>query len=247
MPMQRARRLASAVVVASLGVAGLSGCQTAPSVAAYLGPLGTVTESRVQAVWDDAHDALAQQAKGKPVTVPVTRTQIVQTLVLDKVFDQVAAAHGLTANTDQIDQIASGLKVPASTQFVQLFAHWNSLYAQLQAAAQNAPEPSDADLKAVFDALHSNGVISADETFEQFKASLSSGDNSNDQLLRSATATRDEITQVVRPLHIKVNPRYQPLSLSLLTINTQSGAQKDLISVPLGTNDAPAPVDSAAS
>src|SRR4051812_15586842 len=127
MAMQRARRLASAVVVASLGVAGLSGCQQAPGVAAYLGPLGTITESRVQAVWDDAHDALARQANGKPVTMVVTRPQIVQTLILDRVLGRLAASRSLTATNDQAEQVAAGTKLPASTQFVQLYAHWNSL------------------------------------------------------------------------------------------------------------------------
>jgi hypothetical protein len=241
MAMQRARRLASVVVVASLGVAGLSACQQAPSVAAYLGSLGTVSESRVQQVWDNAHDSLAKGA-----TLSVSRTDIVQTLMLNKIFDRLAASQSLTANTDQADQIATGAKLPASTEFVQLYAHWNSVFVQVQTAAQNAPEPGDADLKAVYDGLLSNGVIQATETYDQFKSSLAS-DSDNDKLLRAGVATRDEIKRVVDPLHIKVNPRYQPMSLSLLTINTQSGGVKDLISVPLGSNKSVAPVEAAAS
>lgn len=244
MAMQRARRLASVVVVASLGVAGLSGCQQAPGVAAYLGSLGTITESRVQAVWDNARDALPPQQQAK---VPISRTDIVQTLILDKVFDQVAADHGLAASNDQIDQIATSAKLPASTEFVQLYAHWASVFLQLKTAGQTAPEPGEADLKMVYDGLVSNGVVQAGQTYEQFKASLASNAD-NDKLLRSSVASRDQIDAVVDPLHIKVNPRYQPVPpLSLLSITTASGASKDLISVPLGNNGSAAPVDAAAS
>jgi hypothetical protein len=244
MAMQRARRLASVVVVASLGVAGLSGCQQAPGVAAYLGSLGNITESRVQAVWDNARDALPPQQRA---TMTVTRTDVVRTLLLAKVFDQVAADYGLTANTDQLDQIATSAKLPASTQFVQLYAHWASLFLQLKTAAESAPEPGEADLKTVYDGLHSNAVIPATETYDQFKASLASSAD-NDRLLRSGVASQAEIERVTGPLHIKVSPRYQPMTpLSLLSITTANGASKDLISVPLGNNGSAAPVDAAAS
>ena len=77
--MQRARRLASMVVVASLTVAGLSACRTEPSVAAYVGDSGRVTEKRVQQVWDDAQTALTDA--GAPGGVPISRGDIVKTLV----------------------------------------------------------------------------------------------------------------------------------------------------------------------
>jgi hypothetical protein len=271
MTMQRARRLASVVVVASLGVAGLSACQQAPTVAAYLGSLGQISESQVQDVWDDAHSALLKQAqddrskqqeqldaqarqKGakpsasatqSPVKMPVTRAQIVQTLILDKVLDQVAAKNGLNAAPGQeIDQDATAIQLPSSTQFVQLYAHWNSVLTQMRIAAQTGPAPSDEDLKTVFQGLTDAGVVPKGSTLDQFKAQLQQ-DTDNATLVRVATTTRDQIQQVIKPLAIKVSPRYQPLSLTLLSTQTQSGAAKELLGVPLGSNDASAPVDPA--
>jgi hypothetical protein len=271
MTMQRARRLASVVVVASLGVAGLSACQQAPTVAAYLGSLGQISESQVQDVWDDAHAALLKQvqddqakqqaqlddqarAKGakptatatqSPVKMPVTRGQIVQTLILDKVFDRVAAARGLSAAPEQeLDQDASGIQLPADTKFVQAYAHWNSVLTQMRVAAQNGPAPSDADLKAVLQGLTEAGSVPAGTSFDAFKAQLQT-DTNNSTLVKIATTTRDQIQQVVSPLAIKVSPRYQPLSLTLLSTQTKNGGEKELIGVPLGRNDATVPVDAS--
>jgi hypothetical protein len=271
MPMQRARRLASVVVVASLGVAGLSACQQAPTVAAYLGSLGQVSERQVQDVWDDAHamllkqaqDAQAKQqqqlddqarAKGSkpsasvtqsPVKMPITRGQVVQTLILDKVFDQLAAGRGLSpAPGQEIEQDATGLRLPADARFVQLYAHWNSVLTQLRVAAQNGPAPSDDDLKMVYQGLTDAGVVPKSAGFDAFKAQLQT-DRDNATLVKIATTTRDQIQQAIKPLAIKVSPRYQPLSLTLLSTQTQSGGEKELIGVPLGSNDATAPVDAS--
>jgi hypothetical protein len=264
MAMQRARRLASVVVVASLGVAGLSACQQSPSVAAYLGSLGQVSEAQVQDVWDDAHQALvkAQDSAAKPpaddqagqqpstaapgpIKMPVTRAQIVQTLILDRVLDQVATTRGLTpAPGQEIDQDAQSIQLPSSTKFVQLYAHWNSLLTQMRVAAQTGPAPSDDDLKLVFQGLTDAGVVPKSTTFDAFKSQLQT-DNDNSTLVKIATTTRDQIEQAIQPLSIKVSPRYQPLSLTLLSTQTQSGGEKELIGVPLGKNDATAPVDAA--
>lgn len=263
MTMQRARRLASVAVVASLGVAGLSACQQSPSVAAYLGSLGQVSEAQVQDVWNDAHQALAKAPAPDPsaaaqpgatppssaapgaVKMPITRAQVVQTLILDRVFDQVAASRSLTATPDQeIDQDAASIQLPSTTRFVQLYAHWNSVLTQMRVAAQTGPAPSDADLKTVFEGLTDAGVVPKSTTFDAFKTQLQT-DSDNSTLVKIATTTRDQIQQVIQPLAIKVSPRYQPLSLTLLSTQTQSGGEKELIGVPIGKNDATAPVDPA--
>jgi hypothetical protein len=254
MPMQRARRLASVAVVAALGVTGLSACQQAPTVAAYLGSLGTITETRVQQVWNDAHQALEKQADAtaaasksaaKPVTMPITRTEVVTTLIADKLMNQVAVARGVTAQPGvTAAQAGQAVHLPATTEYVQLFASWNSLVSQLEAGAANAPSASDADLKQIYDALVASNAFAGQSVppFDSFKSQLSADQKKE---VDSTAAVRDEIKTTADSLHIKVNPRYQPAKLSLLTTQTQSGALVSLFDLPLGSNTATAPVSAA--
>jgi hypothetical protein len=247
MAMQRARRLASVVVVASLGVTGLSACQQAPSVAAYLGSLGEISESRVQQVWDSTNPVVLQAAKaeaakpsGAVVSMP-TRSDIVTTLIAVKVLNQVAQARGLTATPDKVlDQDAAALHVPANTEYMQLYAQWDSLVTQLKTGAANAPDAGDADLQQVFQVLLANKLVAPGTTFASFKSQLP---DQNKTLVKVAVAARDEIKQVTDPLHIKVNPRYQPATLPVLNFQTDANSPlKPLISLPLGSNKATAPV-----
>jgi hypothetical protein len=250
MSMQRARRLASVAVVASLGLAGLSACRQAPSVAAYLGSLGRISESRVQEVWDDAHTAVdrmnaeAAAKQSDQLAVLPSRADIVTTLIAVKVLDQVAKARGLTAQPDKVlQQDAASLRIPPDTEYMKQYARWDSLVSQLKTGAADAPGPTDNDLKQVYDVLHAQQGIDPSLSFDQFKQQLP---DQNRTLVRMAAAARDQIQQVVAPLKIKVNPRYQPATLSVLNFQTeQSAPPQPLIAVPLGRNDAVAPVSPA--
>ena len=242
--MQRVRRLASVAVVASLAVAGLSACRSEPSVAAYLGD-SRLTEARVQDVWDEAHDAVvkaAQATPGAPATMPVTRADVVRTLISADVLAKVAKAENVTLPADlTLDEYASSLHIPASTEFVRLYAEADTYVRLLRQGITNAPAPSDADLQEIFDVLAANGQIQEGSTFEQFKSSLP---DSNKQLVQTATAVRQEIAEVAKPLDIKVNPRYQPLGIPVLQFQTASGEVRPLVSVPLGSDES-APVSAS--
>lgn len=243
--MQRARRLASVAVVASLAVAGLSACRSEPSVAAYLGD-SRLTEARVQDVWDEAHDAVVKAAAkgdpGKPVVMPVTRADVVRTLVSADVLAEVAKAENVTLPADlTLDEYASSLHIPADTEFVRLYAQADIYVRLLRQGVTSAPAPSDADLREVYDVLAANGQIQEGGSFEQFKTSLP---DQNKQLVQTAGAVRQEIAKVTKPLDIKVNPRYQPLGIPVLQFQTANGEVRPLVSVPLG-EDETAPVSAS--
>src|SRR5688572_7651854 len=123
--MQRARRLASVAVVASLAVAGLSACRSEPSVAAYVGA-GKVTETRVQEVWDEAREAVtadaatrpqpSPSASAEPDAMPITRSDVVRTLVAVEVLAEVAKRENVTLPADlSLADYATALRVPERT------------------------------------------------------------------------------------------------------------------------------------
>jgi hypothetical protein len=248
MPMQRARRLVSVAVVASLGVAGLSACEQSPKVAAYLGSLGTISESRVQEVWDSTHTTVTQAAaaakqSGTVVSMP-TRSDIVTTLIAVKVLDRVAQGRSITASPAKVlDQDAQAVHVPANSEYMQLYAHWDSLVTQLKTDATDAPDATDADLQQVFDVLLANKLVDPGTTFAAFKTQLPA---QNQTLVKVSVAARNEIKEITDPLRIKVNPRYQPAELPILNFQTDANSPlKPLISLPLGSNNATAPVSDA--
>ena len=66
MRMQRARRLASVAVIATLGVTGLSACRSAPDVAVYFGSASEISVAEVQRVFDDARTKFDAAKAGQP-------------------------------------------------------------------------------------------------------------------------------------------------------------------------------------
>ena len=245
--MQRARRLASIAVVASLAVAGLSACRSEPSVAAYVGDSGRITEARVQEVWDDARQALTEAsaaqpaASAGPAAMPITRADIVRTLVSADVLAQTAQRQNVTLpGTLPLGDYATQLRLPESAEYVRLYAESDARIRLLrEKAQQNAPNPSDDDLRAVYDVLIENKEIDASATFEQFKANLPA---ENLTLVKTAAAVRSEVAEVADTKSIAVNPRYQPTTIPVLEFQTQNGELRPLVTVPLGNNSGSAPV-----
>jgi antitoxin component of RelBE/YafQ-DinJ toxin-antitoxin module len=189
----------------------------------------------VQDVWDEAHDAVVKAAaKGTAVTMPITRSDVVRTLISADLLAQVAKQQSVTLPADlSLDEYASSLHVPADTEFVKLYAQADGYVKALREGAKNAPAASDADLQEVYDVLAANGQVEG-YTFDQFKQSLP---DSNKQLVQTASAVRKEIAQVTDGLDITVNPRYQPLGIAVLQFQTQNGEVRPLVSVPLGSDE----------
>jgi hypothetical protein len=233
MPMQRARRLASVAVVASLAVAGLSACRSEPTVAAYIGDT-KITEDRVDAVFDEARAAAVPAREGEAPAPAVTRGDVVNALVSADVLGKVVKARNLTPPADlNFEQAASDLRLPATAEYVRLYATAKTYVSLLRQDAPATGEPTEADMHQVFDVLVANGEADASQ-FEQFKAQLPA---QNKQLVTSAAAVRNEINEVTGPMKIRVNPRYQPASISVLEFQTQNGAVRPLVTAPLGADD----------
>lgn len=237
MAMQRARRLASVAVVASLAVTGLSACRSQPTVAAYVGA-GTISDDRVKGVLDEALAAPIPLKEGEAPSPAVTRADVISALIGSEVMAEVGKKSNVTLPADLgLDTYATQWHIKADTEFIKLYATANDYVKLLRQGAAASGELNEADLKQIYDILAASGETNG-ASFEQFKTSLP---DQNKQLVTSSTAIRDQINDVTAPLHIRVNPRYQPAEITVLQFQTQAGAVKPLITAPFGDNQA-APV-----
>jgi parvulin-like peptidyl-prolyl isomerase len=231
MPMQRARRLASVAVVASVAVAGLSACRSEPSVAAYVGST-KITDSAVQAVLTDAKTKLT--AAGAASTAPIKTTDVVSALLSARVLAEVAKQQSLSLPADLgLGEYASSLQLPADSQYVRLFAEADSYVKLLRQGVKTAPELTDADLREVYDVLAGAGQVGT-TTFDQFKTQLPA---QNKQLVQTAIVVRKEISDTADKMDIRVNPKYQPVGVPVLQFQTNEREVRPLISAPLGSDD----------
>jgi hypothetical protein len=261
MTMQRARRLASVVVVASLGVAGLSACRSEPSVAAYVGDSERITQDRVDAVYNEVRDKLqaapaapetpdgqpaapAPTSSG-PVTVPITRTDVLSLLVGSQLIDKIAAAQSVTPPADlQEPAIAAALRLPADSEYAQLYAKWRGLISALIEKAPATGTPTDAEFHELHDSLLAVQGVDPSLPFAQFKSQIAQGQNM--PLVQRSVAVRDEIVKATSAADVRVNPRYQPAKLPVLDLPDQnSGRIYTLMTAPIGPNDLVAPVTDA--
>lgn len=245
MPMRRARRLVSVAVVASLAVTGLSACRSAPAMAAYIGAV-KIADTRAQAVYDEVHNAIVAAgpaAQGQPAPAEVTRDDVVGVLVGAEMLPALAKQQNVSLPADvPVDTYATALRLPANTEYTRLYVQ-ASMYANLLLQkATGGPQPTDADLREVFDALVKASGDSGGTTFEQFKGGLSAD---NTKAVQTALAVRQEITDAAAKSDLSINPRYQAASLPVLQSQLQqNGPLYLLISAPLAAGDA-APVSAA--
>ena len=225
--MQRARRLASTTVVAVLAVSGLSACRQEPDVAAYLGDGKTITEARVEGIYDEARDELtkartqvqSQATNGDsaepvaPVQVPFKQKDVLNALLTIQVLEQAAATHGVQAAAEPtVEQIAQGSSYSPNWEYTKLYARTFQLRAALLPKVTPAAL-TDADLRPVYTKLLAGGAGDA-TPYEQFKSQLS---DTNKQALGQSIGLRNELAEIVADDDVKLNPRYGNQQLVLLS------------------------------
>ncbi|GIF06499.1 hypothetical protein [Actinoplanes siamensis] len=205
-------------------------------MAAYIGDR-QISEKRVQEVLDDARDALAGTANA---AMPISRRDVVNVLVSKDLIDRVAARHHVTLPADlSYDQFASLVRLPATTEYVRLFAQYNALQYQVEQSITNGPALTEADLKDVFQRLNDNKALQPGTSFESFAGTVPADAMKQ---LQAAVALRNEVHEVAAPLDVTINPRYQPLELGVYGVqNQQTNAIYQLVAARLG-DDAAVPV-----
>jgi hypothetical protein len=237
MPMRRARRLVSVAVVASLAVTGLSACRSAPAVAAYVGDV-KIADSRARAVYDEVHKAMVAagpSTTGEPAP-DVTRADVVGVLIGAELLPELAKQQNVSLASDiPLDTYAAALRLPANTEYTRLYVQASEYVRQLLPKVTNLPQPTDADVREVFNALV-KATGTSGTTFEQFKSGLTAD---NTKALQSAAGLRQEIDAAAAKADLRINPRYEAASLPVLQSEVQqNGPLVRLMSAPLVPADA---------
>jgi hypothetical protein len=253
MTMQRARRLASAAVVAAVAVTGLSACRSAPDVAAYI-DAGNITTAEVQRVYDDAKTKADAAAKGQaqtpapsdsaaPDALPLTQSAVLNTLVSHDVLMRMAQKHNVQIPSPlPLDSYAQILKLPATADYVRLFVEVEGLQFALNQGGQGGPL-TDADIKDIFERAKKQQLVDPATTPAQFGAGLSADGK---KVLGTAVALRNEARDDITQQHVRVNPRFGTVDIPIFTQrDQQTGQAAVLVAQPVGNPDAEVPVQDA--
>ena len=235
--MQRARRLASTAVVAVLAVSGLSACRNEPDVAAYIGKT-TISESRVDAIYDDAKTKLARSvaqvgaeqsadpaAAAQEPKLTIGKADVVTTLVGLDVLRRIAEQQNLKATALPPEQLAQSVNLPADTEYVKVYGEYRG-YLDAFAQKVQPAQPTEADLRDVYNRLNAGGATGEGGTFEQFASSLSEQDA---QVLQQNIGLRNALNAEVQKLNTTVNPRYGTPELPLVSFRNADGRALPLV------------------
>jgi hypothetical protein len=132
------------------------------------------------------------------------------------------------------NQMAQQVRVPPDTEYVRALTERDGYRLGLLQQWKSA-EPSEADLREVYDNLVKGTGGQYTDSFEQFTSSLP--DQSVELVGRSA-ALRKEIEAEARKLDVTVNPRYGPAVVSLVNTSSQQGGPLiSLIDVQLNSQE----------
>ncbi|MEU8327218.1 hypothetical protein [Micromonospora sp. NPDC048839] len=224
----RARRVIAAASVAALGVLSLAACgKSAPDVAAYVGDT-TYSLERVDAIYADVQakygDAIRQQAvqsgaspSPEQLRSTVTRQDVVDLLVSLDLGKRVVAAKELQV-PDEItpQQLEQNLRVPATTEYAQLWGEWVDL---LQVLNQQLPpaDLSDDSLMAVYGALVKTGAIDAGMSVADVRKAFGDGG-----FVRTATALGAALGEEADRVDVSINPRFRAVGVPSLVSTGQS-------------------------
>jgi len=203
--------------LALLGALGLAGCRAQPTVAAYVNQ-AKITEKQV--------DDMVADAKAKAATPEEQGTQapgrgdVVSTIVLNQLCDEVQRQQGFNKPPVSTEQIKQSEGTPSNSEFAKIRAN---LWSCLSGVPVGTQEPTDAELREIYDLAKAAGAV--DVPYEDIRAQLAA-----DQSVRQALAIDRTLTEAAKAKDITVNPRYRPLMFPVFTL--QSGDA--IVSIPMG-------------
>ncbi len=219
-------RCVVAVLTLGAGLA-LTGCQSDPGVAAYVGS-ENITEAQVDQIFDNAQalktEAAAQQAaagpqpSAQPTPAPTpapfasasevkpSRSDVVTTLVLANVCAKLQAEQGFASTDITPEQIAAVDQVPPNSDYARERAKMYSCLAGIPVTS--AAAPTDAELQQIYDRAKAKGLVEV--PLSQIKDQLAA-----DTGLQQAVAVNRTLTKMVNDGDVRVNPRYRPMEFTV--------------------------------
>jgi hypothetical protein len=227
MAMQRVRRLSAVAVATTLAVTGLSACRSEPTVAAYVGQ-DRITEDRVSGVLDEARQNKITVAEGQQAAPELKRQDVVDTLIGLDVMREIAKQRGLTATALDRAQVAQAVGVKAGAEYVALYTEYRGLLNAAGAGGKPA-QPTEADLRDVYNRLTAGGANPNGASFEQFAGSITQQDQ---QILAQNIGLRNDLGPEIAKLNTVVNPKYVAPELPLVSTQGPDGQPLPLVVLP---------------
>jgi hypothetical protein len=268
--MSRARRLASAVVAASLAVGGLSACRTGSTTAVYGD--APISEQKVQEIWDKERAVLTEQArveaaaaekaqreeeqkrrdKGEAVTpaptvtapplkMPYSRVDLVHAMVTRDLYGRVAQQRGVTLPANlPIDEVAAQRKLPVGTEFAELTIENVALHQFMMEAALASPTATRPTEADVQRVYEELKAAGQTQPGADYAAFKQTLTEQQNALIAVAAGLRNDVQKVATELGVDVHPRYAPFQVTLLSSGVEGDAN-GLISTDFGDYE-PLPV-----
>lgn len=224
MTMQLARRVATVALTAAVAVTGLAGCRSAPGVAAYVGH-GQISEDRVSAVLDEARANVITPATGQQSASALKRQDVVDTLVGLDVMREIARQRAVTPTPLDAAQVAQGIGVKPDAEYVRLYSEYRGLLNAVGTGAKPA-QPTEADLRDVYNRLTAAGANPNSASFEQFSTGISAQDR---QTLAQNIGLRNDLQPQITKLNTVVNPKYSTPELPLVSARGPDGRELPLV------------------
>jgi hypothetical protein len=229
--MPRARRLVPVAALALIAGVALAGCRSAPGTAVYV---GSVQISNRQI--DQAMDGIrADVARLDPQLLNSifgdVRRELIGDLIFVQVARQYATAHDYALPAPDYDTAAGEIGLPVGDPYVHARADAKA-YQALLATKLKPAEPSDADLREVYDRAvafdQKNGTsILQGQSFENLKDAIAANTS-----ISTGIILRNALRDAVKQADIVVNPRYLPVEYAVTELQTGSG-QRPFVAVAL--------------
>jgi hypothetical protein len=223
--MQRARRAAAVAVVAMTGGLMLAGCQSQPSVAAYVGDT-RISVDQVNTIVDD-FDANSRANQGGGLAdagYGDARQIVLADLVFTKAVGHLVDDQNLTRPAVNLDVIAQTVGQPVSSLYVNLVAETQADY-KLLSGRSTTVQPTDADVREIYDRLPHGDVTYADA-----KPQIEKIDNLGDAL-----GLRNDIEKIFSQYHVQMNPQYRGTVFTVYAEPLDNGRSIPWVVAPLGT------------
>jgi hypothetical protein len=203
----------------------LTGCQSQPSVAAYVGNT-RITVDQVNKIVDD-YDATSRANQGgglADTSFGNAREAVLSDLVLTEAVKHYIDDQKLNAPPVDVEAAAQALGQPASSLYVNLFAETQA-YFNMIASTSKAAQPTDADLREIYDRIP-HGDVSYDSAKPQIAAIAH---------LAEAIGARNDIEKMFSRYHVVMNPQYRGTTFHVYSPQLSDGSTIPLVVAPLGT------------
>ncbi len=214
------RRLLAVVVTGALALVGVSACRDLPTVAAYVGD-ARLTNAQVERMVHEFPEATRERSSGQ------IRQIAVSDFVAVELSRRIATEHGITIPTGDVSNYQNDL-VPVNSAFIRLQADADAALQALQPLG-SPQQPTEAEQREVYETVKEQAEAQGAQIapFDQVKDLLDSPQ------MRTALAVRPLLRDALKKYDVVVNPRYQPVGVS---VPFTLGQVSTKVVVPLVTN-----------